>query len=103
MDQEEMIAIAIRDADVAETGVVATMASVLAARQISILGCSTLSSWSDEGAAIATDFTFVPRSQLSRAVSAFAEAGVEILSSRQDGGAASGDAEERVACAEAKA
>lgn len=70
VDQEEMVPICIRNAALNETGVVAAMASVLSENQISILGCSTLS-----GGELATDFTFVPLSQVEKATKAFEAAG----------------------------
>ena len=65
--------ICIRDAGLSETGVVATMASVLAASQISILGISTLS-----GNGLATDFTCVPATQVDEAIDAFESAGFDV-------------------------
>jgi len=70
VDLEEWVPICVKNADLQETGIVAAMASVLSASNISILGCSTLM-----GGGLATDFTLVPRSQVDEAATAFEKAG----------------------------
>jgi hypothetical protein len=72
-DPQEWAPIKICDAELNETGVVATMASILTDTAISMLGRSAY-----EGGGVASDFTLVPRESLVRASRAFAEAGFPV-------------------------
>ena len=80
---QEWVPICVKNAALHETGIVAAMASVLAASNISILGCSTL-----VGGGLATDFTLVPRSQVDEAAAAFEKAGFLLVKKDFSGAAA---------------